>query len=99
MTELVAKLTGQLDEGTRVNVLIQEREQREAGAVADLRRLDIGERLELARLLAKARGSEASSALEVSATATIPPRKDSPINSSTLSGTVDHASNGTESTK
>jgi hypothetical protein len=34
--ELIAKLTGQLNEGTRVNVLIAERDQREAAQTADL---------------------------------------------------------------
>jgi len=52
--ELVAKLTGQLDESTRVNVLIAERDQREAKQAVDLQRLTLEERLELQRLLAKA---------------------------------------------
>lgn len=54
----LAKLTGELDESTRVNVLIQEREQREAGAATDLRRLTVEERLTLAELLAKAKGAD-----------------------------------------
>jgi hypothetical protein len=45
--ELVTRLTLQLDEGTRVNVLIQEREQREARSLIDLRQLTIQERLTL----------------------------------------------------
>jgi transposase-like protein len=54
IVELIAKLTGQLDEGTRVNVLVQEREAREADQVAMLYRLSLDERRALRRLIAKA---------------------------------------------
>jgi len=54
--ELIAKLTGQLDESARVNALVQEREQREAGQATDLARLTVEERIQLEALLAKARG-------------------------------------------
>jgi hypothetical protein len=54
----LAKLTGELDESTRVNVLIHERNQREARQATDLQRLTLGERLELQRLLAKAQGAD-----------------------------------------
>jgi hypothetical protein len=56
IVELVAKLTGQLDEGTRVNVLIAERDQREARQAADLQRLTLDERLELQRFVPGAGG-------------------------------------------
>ena len=56
--ELIAKLTGQLDESARVNVLVQEREQREAGQATDLARLTVEERIQLEALLAKVRGSD-----------------------------------------
>jgi hypothetical protein len=70
--ELIAKLTGELDESARVNVLIAEREQREAGQVADLMRLDLAERLELQRLLLKAQGAnQPPAALPVPATAVL----------------------------
>jgi hypothetical protein len=55
---LIAKLTGQLNEGTRVNVLIAERDHREAAQTADLQRLTLEERLELQRFLAKAQGAD-----------------------------------------
>jgi hypothetical protein len=52
--EPIAKLTGQLDESTRVNVLIAQREEREKAQVMQLQRLTLDERVELARLLKKA---------------------------------------------
>ncbi len=61
--ELVARLTGQLDEGTRVNILVQEREQREAAQVMDLQRLTLDERIELERLLEKASGADQTVAI------------------------------------
>jgi hypothetical protein len=67
IVELIAKLTGQLDESARVNVLVAEREQREASQVEDLSRLDLTERLQLARLLSKVRGLDEPSALAISA--------------------------------
>jgi hypothetical protein len=49
--KVLGQITGELDERTRVNILVTQQQEREAGAVSDLRRLT---RLELARLLAKA---------------------------------------------
>ena len=54
--ELIARLTGQLDEGTRVNVLVQQQRQRDAAQELMLDRLTVAERLELRRLVAKAQG-------------------------------------------
>jgi hypothetical protein len=54
--ELIAKLTGQLDESARVAVLIQEREDREKAQIMRLERLTLDERVELAGLLTKAEG-------------------------------------------
>jgi len=54
--ELIAKLTGQLDEGTRVNVLVQQQQQAAAEQELMLERLTVAERLELRRLVAKAQG-------------------------------------------
>jgi hypothetical protein len=83
IVELVAKLTGQLDESTRVNVLIAERDQREARQATDLHRLTLEERLELQRLLAKAQGADEST-VEASQTTTIPLQdENSSMNSST----------------
>jgi hypothetical protein len=52
--ELLAKLTGQLDESTRVNVLVAQQRQRDSEQELMLQRLTIAERLELRRLIAKA---------------------------------------------
>lgn len=54
--ELIAKLTGLLDESARVNVLVQEREARENDQLMQLERLTLEERIELRRLLAKVQG-------------------------------------------
>src|SRR5690349_19615039 len=43
--ELIARLTGQLDEGTRVNVLVQQQRQRDAAQELMLDRLTVAERL------------------------------------------------------
>src|SRR5690242_12447111 len=54
--ELMARLTGQLDEGTRINVLIEQQQQAAAAQELMLDRLTVAERLELRRLVAKAQG-------------------------------------------
>jgi hypothetical protein len=54
--ELIARLTGQLDQGTRINVLVQQQQEREAEQELMLERLTVAERLELRRLVAKAQG-------------------------------------------
>jgi hypothetical protein len=56
IVELVARLTGQLDESTRVNILVQQ--QAAAAAEQDLMldRLTVPELAELRRLVAKAQG-------------------------------------------
>jgi hypothetical protein len=54
--ELVAKLTGQLDESARVNIALVQQQQREAEQELMLERLTVPERLELRRLVAKAQG-------------------------------------------
>jgi hypothetical protein len=56
--EFVAKLTGQLDESTRVNVLVQQQQQRDSEQELMLERLSVAERLELRRLVAKAQDEE-----------------------------------------
>jgi len=63
--ELVAKLTGQLDESARVNIALVQQQQAEAEQELMLERLTIAERLELRRLIAKAQGepSEAGRAV------------------------------------
>lgn len=65
ITELIAKLTGQLDESARVNVLIQEREARDSEQLMMLERLSIEERAELSRFIAKAEGRDAGGAAVV----------------------------------
>ena len=65
--KVLAQLTGELDESTCVNVLIAEREQREAAQAADLAWLSLEERLVLARLLSKASGAHSLDALPVPA--------------------------------
>jgi hypothetical protein len=57
--ELIARLTGELDESTRMNVLIAQRLAAEAGQASDLARLTIEKRIQLEALLIKARGSNA----------------------------------------
>jgi hypothetical protein len=57
--ELIARLTGELDESTRVNVLVAQRQAAEAGQAADLARLTVEERIQLEALLTKARGLDA----------------------------------------
>lgn len=54
--KMLAQLSGELDERARVNVLIAQQQTSEAAAKADLQRLTIEERIELSRLLAKAKG-------------------------------------------
>jgi len=54
--ELIARLTGELDESTRVNVLIAQRQAAEATQATDLTRLSIDERIQLDVLFTKARG-------------------------------------------
>jgi hypothetical protein len=67
--ELIARLTGQLDDGNRVSILIQQRAEREAEAAQDLRRLSIEERITLQGLLEKARSDGcAQDAIDVRAT-------------------------------
>jgi len=56
--KVLAQLTGELDERARVNVLIAQQQAPEAQATADLRRLSPEERLELSRLLTKAKGMD-----------------------------------------
>jgi hypothetical protein len=54
--ELVAKLTGQLDESARVNIAVVQRQQRDTEQSLMLERLTIEERVQLRRLVAKAQG-------------------------------------------
>jgi hypothetical protein len=54
--ELIAKLTGQLDEGAKVNIAIVQQQQAQAEQELMLERLTVAERLELRRLVAKAQG-------------------------------------------
>ena len=54
--ELIAKLTGQLDESARVNVAVIQQQQAAAEQELMLERLTVTERLELRRLVAKAQG-------------------------------------------
>jgi len=61
--ELIARLTGELDESTRVNVLIAQRQAVEAEQATDLARLAVEERIQLEALLTKARGLDAVEAL------------------------------------
>ncbi len=63
------QLTGELDDRARVNVLIAQQQTREAEAVADLQRLMTEERIESARLLAKAKGTEESTPIAIEVTA------------------------------
>jgi hypothetical protein len=58
--ELLAKLTGELDESTRVNVLVQQQQQRDQEQQLMLERLSIPERHELRRLITKAQGEDAA---------------------------------------
>lgn len=53
----LAKLTGELDESTRVNVMIAQREAQAGEQTSMLERLTIGERAQLAALIAKAEGA------------------------------------------
>ena len=57
--ELIARLTGELDESTRLNVLVAQRQAAEATQVTDLARLTAEERIQLEALLRKARGLDA----------------------------------------
>jgi hypothetical protein len=54
--ELIGRLTGQLDESTRVNVLVQQQQERDAEQDLMLDRLTVQELAELRRLVAKAQG-------------------------------------------
>ena len=63
--ELIARLTGELDESTRVNVLVAQRQAAEATQATDLSRLTIEQRVELARLLEIARGVDDAVEAEV----------------------------------
>lgn len=56
--ELIAKLTGQLDESARVNILVQRQQAAESEQLTMIERLTLAEQIELARLLAKAQGEE-----------------------------------------
>ena len=56
--ELIARLTGELDESTRVNVLFAQRQAAEAEQIAGLAKLTIEERIQLETLLIKAQGAE-----------------------------------------
>jgi len=67
--ELVAKLTGQLDESARVNIALVQQQQAEAEQELMLERLTIAERLELRRLIAKAQGEPSEAGRAVSAPA------------------------------
>jgi hypothetical protein len=67
--EFVAKLTGQLDESTRVNVLVQQQQQRDAEQELMLERLTVAERLELRRLVAKAQENGKTPSVAVSVAA------------------------------
>ena len=49
--ELIARLTGELDESTRVNVLFAQRQAAEAPQITDLARLTVEERIQLEALL------------------------------------------------
>ena len=53
--ELIARLTGKLDESTRLNVIVAQRQAAEAAQATDLARLSVEERVTLESLLAKAR--------------------------------------------
>jgi hypothetical protein len=64
--EFVAKLTGQLDESTRVNVLVQQQQHRDSEQELMLERLTVAERLELRRLVAKAQNGEKTPGVAVS---------------------------------
>jgi hypothetical protein len=67
--EFVAKLTGQLDESTRVNVAIVQQQQAQAEQELMLGRLTVAERLELRRLVAKAQEGEKTPPVAASAPA------------------------------
>lgn len=54
--ELVARMTGQLDSETRVNIAIVQQQQQAAEQELMLERLTVPERIELRRLVAKAQG-------------------------------------------
>jgi len=56
--ELIARISGELDESTRVNVLIAQRRAEEEEQITDLARLTVEERLQLEKLLMKARGAD-----------------------------------------
>ena len=53
--ELIALLRGKLDESTRLNVIVAQRQAAEAAQATDLARLSVEERVTLESLLAKAR--------------------------------------------
>jgi hypothetical protein len=67
--EFVARLTGQLDESARVNVLLQQQQQRDSEQELMLERLTVAERLELRRLVAKAQDEEKTPSVAVSVAA------------------------------
>jgi len=83
--ELIARLTGELDESMRVNMLIAQRQAAEAAQVTDLARLTVEERVQLEALLTKARGGDG--AIEESAAIV---RDSSPalLHSATSVGTI-----------
>lgn len=67
----LAKLTGELDESTRVNVMIAQREAQEGEQLIMLERLTIEERLQLSALIAKAQGEEDLLAEDVSSSSAL----------------------------
>jgi len=64
--ELIAKLTGQLDQGTRVNVLVAQQRAEEAEQELMLERSTVAERLELRRLVAKAQSESGDAPVGIS---------------------------------
>jgi hypothetical protein len=63
--EFVAKLTGQLDESARINVLVQQSQQRTSEQELMLERLTVAERLQLRELVRKAQDGEKTAAVAV----------------------------------
>ncbi|MBV8773222.1 MAG: hypothetical protein JO166_12975 [Deltaproteobacteria bacterium] len=70
--ELIAKLTGQLDESARVNVAVIQQQQAAAEQEIMLERLTVAERLELRRLVAKAQGESGTPPSPCPSAPTIP---------------------------
>lgn len=61
----LARLTGELDESTRVNVMIAQREAQDGEQLAMLERLTVEERIQLHTLIAKAQGESKSMIVDV----------------------------------